>query len=321
MLVKSYSRRCWHTSYIPWPTFECTCSHWQVSHSSNASLSLTPCQPVDFLGTWAGQVRQSQWFNAMRRNSQSMSNRFSFPILHGAIPKHILQGTSERSWLDWALVAHSANQLLTHLHWLFSLPCLIFLAPSLALPGITFQINYLRLSPGLRVSFQENARLHSLNMVEPGSKSKQSNRTVYVLFHHLVLPQHSTFWSLWKHWSLAYTIQELKNSVSSDLVSKLHKLDQKSLGENNDCFITKRKSTFFIYKTTDMLQTQAHLCVIKPPHPESTVWCMSLRRPPSAVNASQFFKDAQCNKGTFDISTRWNIVDFVMHLCVSEPAI
>lgn len=55
--------------------------------------------------------------------------------------------------------------------------------------------------------------------------------------------------------SLLYIMEELKSSVSSNLVPELHKLDQKSLGENSNCFFTKRKITFFIYKTTEMFQT------------------------------------------------------------------
>lgn len=91
------------------------------------------------------------------------------------------------------------------------------------------------------VSFQENASLHSL---KPIQAIQPHSLCSFLLCHPFSKACRS----------LPYRMEELKSSVSSNLVPELHKLDQKSLEENNNHFFTKRKIAFFIYKTTEMLQ-------------------------------------------------------------------
>ena len=70
-----------------------------------------------------------------------------------------------------------------------------------------------------------------------------------------------------------------------------------------------------------MLQIKQCLSVIKPAHH----WehCLTHVSWETATHCKwfQFFKDAQGNKGIFSISAHGNIVDFVMHLCISETVI
>lgn len=91
-------------------------------------------------------------------------------------------------------------------------------------------------------------------MVQLYSKSRQSCPTTSsFLFCHLLSVQHL----LESSKALILVLDNLgaeKFSLKYNLVPELHELDQKSLGESNDCFFTKRNITFLIYRSTEVLQ-------------------------------------------------------------------
>lgn len=162
----------------------------KLPYPSSACLSLTSCLPGGLRGAfaapgWASQTEHCEQELSVIRNGSS------FPVSPLAVPKHILQGISERPWMDRVPIAHSTAQPLTYHHWYFSLSCLIFSAPSSVLPDSTFQTDYPHLSPCLRVGFQEQASLYSLNMVELYSKCRQTTPTSCVLFHFILFPWRS----------------------------------------------------------------------------------------------------------------------------------
>lgn len=156
----------------------------KLPYPSSACLSLTSCLPGGLRGAFAAPG----WASQTEHCEQELSVIRQLPCLSIGSSKAHSTGNFRKA-LD-GLGPHCSHtaQPLTYLHWYFSLSCLIFSAPSSVLPDSTFQIDYPHLSPCLKVGFQEQASLYSLNMVELCSKCRQPSPISCVLFHFILFP-------------------------------------------------------------------------------------------------------------------------------------